>query len=133
VAHLGVAKILTLKAKTHFFGVGTHMHGGGALATFLGVEGVVYAPVGSHRRLRHHHAEICVLMCRFSAILAVVTPTVATGPGARPNHRHHPVEGAGERPAALNHPHAENNPPGHRQARAAYQNSSVAYSLHHQN
>jgi hypothetical protein len=44
-----------------FFDVGTHVHGGGALDPFPGVEVVVYAPVGAHRRLRHRHRQnMCI-------------------------------------------------------------------------
>jgi hypothetical protein len=53
--HPRVVKILNLKAKAHFFGVGTLVHGGGALDAFLGTDVAVCAAAGGRCRLRRRH------------------------------------------------------------------------------
>jgi hypothetical protein len=59
--HPRVANILTLLAKAHFFGVGTLVQGGGALAPFLGIDVAVCAAVGGCRRLRRcHRQNLCL-------------------------------------------------------------------------
>jgi hypothetical protein len=112
---------LALKAKAHLFGLGALVDGGGAPVPFSGIDAARPArPQGAAT------AEICVSMCRFSAISAVATPMAATKPSERTDRRRHPVEGARASPAAHESPQGENKQPGHLQARAACQNSSLA-------
>jgi hypothetical protein len=122
--HPRVANILTLKAKAHFFSVGMLVHGGGDLAAFLGIDMVVCAAAGARRRLRRPQRQNLRINVQIFGDFGG-GDTTATGSGACTDRRRHPVEGARARPAAHKCPNTENKQPGHLQARAACQNSSL--------